>query len=123
MRLAQVSEQVKPKEQAIGVRDISRLTKSEALATLAHRMDAGKLSKREALAIELIDCMVADPHTVTDDLFARLKGAFSEDELVELVFAGSLFIWGNHFNITMRVDTDQDSAYPHNLPYAEAAAR
>ncbi len=45
-----------------------------------------------------------------------------EDELVELVFAGSLFIWGNHFNITMRVDTDAESAYPHNLSYAEPAA-
>ena len=114
---------MKPKEPAIGVRDISRMTKGEALAALAHKIDTGKLTKREALAIELIDRMVADPHTVTDQFFGQLKAAFSEDELVELVFAGSLFIWGNHFNITMRVDTDQDSAYPHDLTYAEAAAR
>ncbi len=114
---------MKPKEPAIGVRDISRMTKAEALAALAHKIDKGQLTTREALAIELIDRMVGDPHTVTDQFFAQLKQAFSEDELIELVFAGALFIWGNHFNITMRVDTDRDSAYPHNLTYAEAAAR
>ncbi|MBI4561702.1 MAG: hypothetical protein HY724_06615, partial [Candidatus Rokubacteria bacterium] len=103
MRLAPVSEQVKPKERAIGVCDISRMTKPEALATLAHKMDRGTLTKREALAIELIDRMVADPHSVTDQFFAQLKGAFGEEELIELIFAAALFIWGNHFNITMRV--------------------
>jgi alkylhydroperoxidase family enzyme len=118
-----VSEQVKPKEPAIGVRDISTMTKAEALAALAHKIDTGKLSRREALAVQLIDLMVADPHTVTDEFFAQLKGAFTEDELIELVFAASIFIWGNHFNITMRVDTDHDSAYPHDLAYAEASAR
>ena len=120
MRLAPVSEQVKPKEAAIGVRDISRMTKAEALAALAHKIDTGRLTKREALAIELIDRMVADPHTVTDQFFTQLKDAFSEDELIEMVFAGALFIWGNHFNISMRVNTDAESAYPHNLVYAEA---
>ncbi|MBI4636496.1 MAG: hypothetical protein HY727_09130 [Candidatus Rokubacteria bacterium] len=118
-----MSEQVKPKEPAIGVCDISRKTKAEALAALAHKIDQGKLSKREALAIELIDRMVEDPHAVTDQFFGDLRQAFSEEELIELVFAGALFIWGNHFNITMRVDTDQESGYPHNLAYASAAPR
>jgi len=118
-----VSEQVKPKEAAIGVCDISQRTKAEALAALVHKMDEGKLSKREALALKLIDRMVEDPHTVTDGFFAELRQVFNEDELIELVFAGALFIWGNHFNITMRVDTDPESAYPHNLRYASATAR
>jgi alkylhydroperoxidase family enzyme len=104
----------------MGVCDISRMTKPEALAALAHKIDTGKLTKREVLAIELIDRMVADPHTVSDQFFAQLKQAFSEEELIELVFAGALFIWGNHFNITMRVDTDPESDYPHNLAYAQA---
>lgn len=114
---------MKPKEAAIGVCDVSQRTKAEALAALAHRVDEGKLSKREALAIRLIDRMVEDPHTVTDEFFAELRQVFSEDELIELVFAAALFIWGNHFNITMRVDTDEESAYPHNLRYASAAPR
>lgn len=120
MRLAPVSEQVKPKEPAIGVSDISRMTKAEALVALAHTIDTGKLSRREALAIELVDRMVEDPHTVDDRFFAQLKTSFSEDELIEMVFAAALFIWGNHFNITMRVDTEPESAYPHDLAYAEA---
>ena len=99
---------------------MSRLTKAEALAALAHKIDSGQLSKREALAVELVDRMVADPHTVTDPFFTQLRQAFTEDEVIELVFAGALFIWGNHFNITMRVDTDADSPYPHHLAYAEA---
>lgn len=114
---------MKPKEPAIGVCDISQRTKAEALATLAHKIDERKLSRREALAIRLIDRMVEDPHTVTDEFFTELRQTFSEDELIELVFAGALFIWGNHFNITMRVDTDQESAYPHNLRYASATPR
>lgn len=121
MRLAPVSEQVQPKETAIGVQDISRMTKAEALATLAHKMDTQALTPREAAAIGLIDRMVLDPHTVDDAFFAELQQHFSEDELIELVFAGALFLWGNHFNITMRVDTDADSAYPKNLSYADAS--
>ena len=118
-----MSEQVKPKESAIGVCDISQRTKAEALAALAHRIDEGRLSKREALAIKLIDRMVEDPYTVTGQFFAELRQVFNEDELIELVFAGALFIWGNQFNITMRVDTDQESAYSQNLHYASATSR
>ena len=35
---------MKPKEAAIGVRDISGLTKAQALAALAHKIDTGKLT-------------------------------------------------------------------------------
>ncbi len=119
MRLAPLSEQVQPKEAAIGVQDISQMTKPEAIAALAHKIDTQNLTPREAAAIGLIDRMVTDPHTVNDAFFAELQQHFSEDELIELVFSGALFLWGNHFNITMRVDTDEESAYPHNLSYAE----
>lgn len=95
------------------------MSKAEAIAALAHKIDTQSLTPREAAAIGLIDRMVTDPHTVDDAFFNQLKRYFSEDELVELVFAGSLFIWGNYFNITMRVDTDTESAYPHHLSYAE----
>jgi len=97
------------------------MTKPEAIAALHHKLDTQALTPREAVAIQLIDRMVADPHTVDDAFFDELKQHFNEDELIELVFAGSLFIWGNHFNVTMRVDTDADSAYPTNLSYAESA--
>lgn len=100
--------------------DVSRLTKREALAYCG-RIDETKLTKKEALAIQLVDGMVADPHTVDDRFFEELKTHYSEGEIVELVFAAALFIWGNHFNITMRLDTAEDSPYTHGLQYAAAA--
>jgi len=72
-------------------------------------------------AYELVDPLERGTMSL-ERFFEQLKGSFSEDELVELVFAAALFIWGNHFNITMRVDTDPESAYPHNLAYAEAGS-
>ncbi len=121
MRLAPVSEQVRPKESAIGApADVSQMTKREAIEHFTQRLDSGQLTHREALAIQLVDRMVADPHTVDDSFFAQLKEVFSDEELVELVFATALFIWGNHFNITMRVDADPASPWPKDLPYASA---
>ena len=112
---------MEPKESAIGVQDISQMTKPEAIAAIHDKLDRQALTPREAIAIQLIDRMVADAHTVDDAFFDELRQHFTEDELIELVFAGSLFIWGNHFNVTMRVDTDAESAYPKNLSYAEPA--
>ncbi len=88
MRLAPVSEQVQPKESAIGVQDISHLTKAQALAAMAHKIDTENLTPREAAAIGLIDRMVTDPHTVDDAFFGEIQQLFTEDELIELVFAG-----------------------------------
>jgi hypothetical protein len=100
VRLAPVSEQVEPKEPHI-----------------QGHIAADKLSDREALAVELSLRMSADPHMVDDEFFARLKGVFSEDEIVELVFGASVYNFGNKFNITMRVDTGKDSPYPTDLVY------
>jgi alkylhydroperoxidase family enzyme len=80
------------------------------------------LSQREALAVELAERMAGDPHSVTDSFWQELKGVFSDDELVELAFASSIFNWGNKFNITMRLDTDgvnyeKDMAYKDSDTY------
>ena len=61
--------------------------------------------------------MALDPHTVTDDFFAQLKEHFSEDEIVEMVFACSIFNWGNKFNITMNMDSSDESAYESDMEY------
>jgi alkylhydroperoxidase family enzyme len=116
-----VSEQVQSKASAIGVQDISRMTKAEALAALAHKINTNALTPREATAIRLVDHMVTDPHTIDDAFFHELQQHFGEDEIIELVFAAALYMWGSHFAITMRVDTDEESTYPHNLTYAEAS--
>ncbi len=95
-----MSAQVRPKEDAIFSGNYS------------------SLPRREALAVELAARIAGDPHTVTGDFWGELKSEFSEDELVELTFACSIFNWGNKFNITMQLDTD-GVCYPDNLAYRE----
>ena len=81
--------------------------------------DYGSLPGREALAVELAERMAMDPHSVTDDFWAKLRGEFTEEEIVELVFSCSIFNWGNKFNITMHLDTD-GVEYDKGMEYKEA---
>lgn len=46
--------------------------------------DASGLSERERLALEYADRVSATPVDVPDDFFEKLRGAFSEEEIVEL---------------------------------------
>jgi len=87
-------------------------------ACMEHQPQAGdSLNDREALGISLAERMALDPHTVTDEFFAKLKEHFSEDEIVEMVFACSIFNWGNKFNITMNMDSADDSDYESDMQY------
>lgn len=95
-----MSAQVKPKEDAIFGGDPSALT------------------TREALAVELAERIAGDPHSVTGEFWNSLKEEFSDDELVELSFACSIFNWGNKFNITMQLDTDGTN-YANGMEYRE----
>ncbi len=88
-------------------------------AVLSGSYSGSNLSEKEALAVELAERVAMDPHSVTDEFFAELKEQFSDDEVVELVFACSIFNWGNKFNITMRLDTDGVN-YPTGMEYADA---
>ena len=62
-----------------------------------------------------------DPHTVTDEFFAGLKKVFSDEEIVEMVFACGIFNWGNKFNITMNMDSDGESEYGTDMAYRREA--
>jgi len=77
------------------------------------------LNEREALAVSLAERMALDPHTVTDAFFASLGEHFSEDEIVEMAFACSIFNWGNKFNITMNLQSSAESEYPDELGYRQ----
>jgi alkylhydroperoxidase family enzyme len=80
---------------------------------------SASLSRRDALAVELAERIAGDPHSVTDDFWNELRQEFSDEELVELVFACGIFNWGNKFNITMRLDTD-GTTYPAGMQYRDA---
>jgi hypothetical protein len=40
---------------------------------------------------------------------------------VELVFACAIFNWGNKFNITLHMDTEEASAYRKGMAYRQEA--
>ncbi len=85
---------------------------------MTHQPQSGDaLTDREALGISLAERMALDPHTVTDEFFARLREHFSDDEIVEMVFACSIFNWGNKFNITMNMDSSDESEYETDMQY------
>ena len=46
--------------------------------------DLSVFSNVERLCIELADAMVAAPSNISDDLYSRLRGQFSEEQLLEL---------------------------------------
>jgi len=80
---------------------------------------SAELNEREALGVSLAERMALDPHTVTDEFFESLKSAFTEDEIVEMVYACSIFNWGNKFNITMKLDSSTESEYPTGMEYRQ----
>ena len=77
------------------------------------------LTEREAKAVSLAERIALDPHTVTDEFFDSLRETFTDDEIVEMVFACSIFNWGNKFNITMNLDSSPESEYPTGMVYRQ----
>ena len=120
VRLQPVVSQVKPKEAALGLIDISGLTKAQAVAALKDKLDTSQLTPREAAALHLVDRIVIDPHSVDDKIFAELRRHFSDDEIIELVCASALFTWAGTLNTTVRLETGADSMYGGKLAYATA---
>ncbi len=104
VRAVAVRDAVAPKEQAIH----------------GHQpQPGGALTPREALAVQLAERIALDPHTVDDAFWVRLTEHFSDDEIVELVFACGIFNWGNKFNITLHMDTEEKSPYRKKLTYRQ----
>jgi len=87
------------------------------------KIDEKALSRREYLAVKLAEYVAGDPNSITDSFYRELKDEFSEEEIVELVFACAIFNFGNKFNITMRLDTTAESDYPKGMAYPLEAAQ
>jgi alkylhydroperoxidase family enzyme len=122
VRLQPVRGAVRPKEEALGLIDVSGMTKSQAVAALKDAVDPKSLSPREAAAIALVDRIIVDPHSVDDQLFAELRRHFSDDEIIELVCASSLFTWAGTLNTVVHLETGEESPYGAGLAYATAPA-
>jgi alkylhydroperoxidase family enzyme len=96
------------------------MTKPEAVSALRNSVDSSRLSPREVAAITLVDRIIVDPHNVDDALFAELRRHFSDDEIIDLVCASSLFTWAGTLNTAVHVETGSDSKYGGHLAYAGA---
>ena len=106
VRTAGIRDQVAPRECAV-----------------LGEIDEKALSRREYLAVKLAAYMAGDPNYIPDTFYQELKAEFADEEIVELVFACAIFNFGNKFNITMRLDTTEESEYPKGMAYPFEVAR
>src|SRR5207249_5246137 len=79
VRLQPVAEEVKAKEPALGVCDISGMTQSQAMAALQDTLKKSEFTPREAAAISLVDRIVVDAHSVDDARVAELNKPHSDE--------------------------------------------
>lgn len=63
---------------------------------------------REALALEYCQAVTRDSNRVSDELFQRLHGAFSDAEIVELTFLVGLITMLNRCNNALGVRYDKE---------------
>jgi alkylhydroperoxidase family enzyme len=65
--------------------------------------DLTPLNDTERLAIELADALTQTPSNVSDDLYARLRNQFSEEQLIQLAaqiaFENYRARWNRLFNV------------------------
>ena len=76
--------------------------------------DLAIFNETERLVIELADAMVTTPSNVPDDLYARLRDQFSEEQLLEL---GAQIAFENYRARLNRVfDVGSDELYQPGQP-------
>ena len=81
--------------------------------------DLSAFNEKERLVIELADAMADTPSNVSEDLYARLRNLFSEEQLLEL---GAQIAFENYRARLNRVfDVESDELY-QPLPKIEPAA-
>jgi uncharacterized peroxidase-related enzyme len=65
---------------------------------------SAEFTEREKVAIHLAEVMTLDAHSYSEAEFARLRGFFSEGEVVELMAAIGLFNYFNRFNDLLEME-------------------
>lgn len=76
---------------------------NEKIDDLANYADSGSYNDAERVALEFADNMTITGRDVSDELFARLREFYSEDEIIELT---AVIAWENassKFNRALRV--------------------
>jgi alkylhydroperoxidase family enzyme len=79
----------------------------EKINALANYATSELYNETERVALEFADAMTITGRDVSDELFARLRGLFAEDALVELTAAIAWENASSKFNRAMRVPSQQ----------------
>ncbi|MEP6718566.1 MAG: hypothetical protein ABJB21_05460 [bacterium] len=69
--------------------------------------DLTGFNELERLVIELADAMVASPANVSDELYARLRNKFSEEQLLQLAAQIAFENYRARLNRVFAVESDQ----------------
>jgi alkylhydroperoxidase family enzyme len=89
------------------------LTDEKLLAVV--RNDLARFSRDELLVIELADAMVDTPSNISDELYARLREKFSEEQLLQL--AAQLAFENYRARLNRVFDVGSDELYkPESNP-------
>jgi alkylhydroperoxidase family enzyme len=79
----------------------------EKIAALADYADSPHYNAAERIALEYADAMTITGRDVSDELFARLREVYSDDEIIELT---AIIAWENSsskFNRALRVPSQK----------------
>jgi alkylhydroperoxidase family enzyme len=94
------------------------LSDEKLLAATHPDIDLSKFTDTERLVIELADRMADTPPLITEDLFARLKAQFSDEQLIEL---SSQLAFENYRARMNRVfDVPSDELYKPGEPVSQS---
>jgi alkylhydroperoxidase family enzyme len=76
----------------------------EKIRRVAEAAGSPLFSESEREALEYAEAMTVTGRKVTDELFARLRAAFSEAEIVELTAAVALENFRSKFNVALGIE-------------------
>lgn len=87
-----------------GARGLTREMIDAALET--RRPDEVNLSERHRLVLDYATAVTSAPVAVSDELFGRLRAAFSEREIVELTATVAHESMNSKFNRALRIESN-----------------
>ncbi len=95
----------------------------DQLAHLAEWPQREDFTPAEKAALRLAETVTRDAHAVTDEMFAELRGHYSEGEIVELLCAIGLFNYFNRFNNALQMKPTKPGEGGVAAPAAAATAK
>ncbi len=95
----------------------------DQLGHLAEWPQRPDFTPAEKAALRLAETVTRDAHAVTDEMFAELRGHYSEGEIVELLCAIGLFNYFNRFNNALQMKPTKPGEGGVAAPAAAATAK